>query len=1019
MSNHDGIGKILTRELIRAMLERAQSMNIEKMMKVFGASDAVMYDDVEETLNVAYVNREEVALAMDIFKPKVKEGTELPVIITIHGGGLFVGDRGLERPYSRFLAHRGYLVFSLEYRLAPKADLCQQLDDVCAGMDVVGRMLVDFDVDFNRIFLVADSAGAFLGAYVSAMHDSVKLQKAIGHKPSRMVLAAVGFLSGMFYTTKMLQDQIYGDKRYDKNFLKYMNTEHPEIVNNLPPAFLLTSCGDTFNNYSIKYHKALKKAGRTSKLLYFGDEELQHIFPISNPEHPKSIEGTDRMLAWFEEQAALRVMKRKPSAAVKRNLKKVEERIEDGSINEQKVWSFIKERISYDPELMSRIAVIDCTRHYTYEEMFAEWDRYARVFSGLNICSENHSRVALCGAVTAEPLFSLFALNMTGAEVSLFSFPDFLPNGMWKTMIEKEKITDLIITDVMVTSDIYEEIKEVKEKCGLRNVILMHSLMGGPAIGPAELVYNEYNYHMLKRRPDTVFMDELFEQYKDEPICYDESKGDRIAFITHTSGTTKGTRKLLPYTDKIFNETQNMFPKGLHEFVDGKDANKPLCVIQLFDFSSIMALSGQVCCPLIHGDSIVLTFFGFMHPKFIRAVDYYNVNLLFITGFMVDKWMNRTDIDDIDFSALRVVALAGGYVSPTKMELYRKFFRDHGFQYDLTAGYGMSEAGGKPMFAPKNNDRDIIGFEENPEDVRIKDENDGKYYRISDGPRTGLLYRYSDKRASNTLDGTVLFEYTEIDGKDFLCTNDLVRVNEDGSLSFGGRADKYFVNNEGRKFDSGIVDLQMATYPAISACAVVPVMDKRIHDNVPVLYVVPTNKGEHAAEEIHQAFLDAYVKDKKIPANNLVTQFVLVDEIPLNANGKLDIFRITRERLDKDAYNLIPEFDGDQLTNIRMEHVEHVNSMTAGTLPQGMENNSAYNVFDIFTGGKPTKQQESTSPFDPVKIFDMFFPSEEKEKESEKKLEIPQPLIKAILKYGNRFTSIPLGRKTYDFDFED
>ena len=134
---------------------------------------------------------------------------------------------------------------------------------------------------------------------------------------------------------------------------------------------------------------------------------------------------------------------------------------------------------------------------------------------------------------------------------------------------------------------------------------------------------------------------------------------------------------------------------------------------------------------------------------------------------------------------------------------------------------------------------------------------------------------------------------------------------------------------------------------------------------------------------------------------------------------KLDIFRITRERLENDAYNLIPEFDGDQLTDIRMEHVEHVNSMTGGTLPQGMENNSAYNVFDIFTGGKPAKQQESTSPFDPIKIIDMFFPSEEKKKQPQKELDIPQPLIKTILKYGNRFSGIPLGRKTYDFDFED
>ena len=174
-----------------------------------------------------------------------------------------------------------------------------------------------------------------------------------------------------------------------------MNLEHPEIINNLPPAFMLTSCGDTFNNFSIRFNKALKKAGRVSKLVYFGDEDLQHIFPITNPEHPKSIEGTDKMLAFFEEQADIRRAKRKKDPAVEKNRKKLQKRIADGSINRQKVWSSVKERILVDPDLLKRTALIDCTREYTYEQMFAEWDRYARAFSGLGICAENHSRVAL------------------------------------------------------------------------------------------------------------------------------------------------------------------------------------------------------------------------------------------------------------------------------------------------------------------------------------------------------------------------------------------------------------------------------------------------------------------------------------------------------------------------------------------------------------------------------------------------------------------------------------------------
>ncbi len=1018
MAERDGLGRKLKREIVRAMLERSQSMDLEKSMAIFGAKEPVEYEDVTEELNVAYINRDEVPLAMDIFKPKAESGTELPVILAIHGGGLFMGDRSLERPYCRLLAHKGYLVFSLEYRLAPRANLCEQLDDVCAGLDRVGSMLVDYDVDFGRIFLVADSAGAYLAAYVSAMHGSAKLQKAIGHKPSRMVYAAVGFICGMFYTSKLLQEQIYGDRRHDDSFLQFMNIEHPEILNNMPPAFLITSCGDTFNNYSIRFNKALKRLGRPSKLIYLGNEELQHIFPITDPEHPRSLEVTDRMLAWFEQQALFRQESRNRDAELQKIRDAHQEKVRSGGFSNRKVWRSVRDRLLYDESMLDRTAIVDCTREYTYGQMYGEWERYARVFSALDICSGRNSRVALCGVISAETIFALFGLNMTGAEVSLFSYPDFLPGGMWKSMMEHEKITDLIIADIMVTPEIRQELEKVRQDFGLRNIILLHSLMGGPTVGPAELTWNEINYHMLRRPPGTVFMDELLEKYRYESVTYDESEGERLAFILHTSGTAHGTRKPLPFTDRVFNDSFNAIPGGLHSFMEGRDDGKPLRVLQVFDFSSIMSLAGQLCAPLCAGDTVITTYFGFMHPKFIRAVEYYNVSMLSITGFMVDKWMGGSGEDSMDFSSLKILGMSGGYVSPEKMEVYRDFFRKHGFKYSIIAGYGASEAGGRPMFAPRDSTEDIIGYADNDigDEYRIKDEADGGFYRPEDGPRTGILYKFSRDRSGNELDGEVLFAYTEIDGKDYYCTNDLVRVNEDGSMSFAGRADHFFVNNSGMEFNAGLVDAEMAARPVIDRCAIVPVMEKRIHDTVPVLYVVPAVKGENAAQAVLEAFRDVYVREKRLEAKNLPVQFMLVEDIPINANGKLDIYRITRERLSGDPYDLVPVLDGEKLVDIEIKRAARVNGFTAGTLPKGMENNSAYNIFDLFNADTST-ENDPLQGFDPLRPWKLFLP-QRKKGEGARLPEIPEDVRKKILKYGNRLSGISNGRRWIDHDFE-
>ena len=91
------------------------------------------------------------------------------------------------------------------------------------------------------------------------------------------------------------------------------------------------------------------------------------------------------------------------------------------TINDQSIWSYIRQRRSADPSFPEKTAVIDCTREYSYAQMFEEWERYARVFSALGMTEANASRVGIAGTISAEPLFAFYGLNMTGAEVSMFS----------------------------------------------------------------------------------------------------------------------------------------------------------------------------------------------------------------------------------------------------------------------------------------------------------------------------------------------------------------------------------------------------------------------------------------------------------------------------------------------------------------------------------------------------------------------------------------------------------------------
>ena len=232
-----------------------------KLRKALNMGDVkeVSSEGLREYRDVPYNNRSGKELLMDIFEPIVEKGKELPVIVNIHGGGLIGGSKNLSVGFCRQLAKRGYLVFSLEYRLIPAIRVYEQFDDVCAGMDCIGRKLVDFDVDFTRIYMVAESAGAYLATYVAAMKKSEALQKAIGYQPTNMVFKAMGLISGMFYTTRkdmlgyFLSRSIYGKDARSIAMAEYTNPEHPEIIYNIPPCYLITSKADMLERYTLDF----------------------------------------------------------------------------------------------------------------------------------------------------------------------------------------------------------------------------------------------------------------------------------------------------------------------------------------------------------------------------------------------------------------------------------------------------------------------------------------------------------------------------------------------------------------------------------------------------------------------------------------------------------------------------------------------------------------------------------------------------------------------------------------------
>lgn len=265
--------------------------------------------DINVDLDIPYQNHKNVPLAMDIYRPKTGGGNSLPVIVMVHGGGLLVGSRKMSRPVCEGLARSGCLVIAPQYRLLSETDAFGAIADLCAGLRTVEQIAPQYGGDPERIYVIGESAGAFLAVYACAMVTSKPLSEAMGFHSATKPVKGLACLSGMFYTAKKdligrvyLKD-LYGERRKVPGLMQYMNPEHKEVMGNLPPVIMTTSSADFLKHYTLSYAQALEKSGHSVKLLNYGaGKHLIHAFPALNPYIPESIDAMSRILTWFSMQ---------------------------------------------------------------------------------------------------------------------------------------------------------------------------------------------------------------------------------------------------------------------------------------------------------------------------------------------------------------------------------------------------------------------------------------------------------------------------------------------------------------------------------------------------------------------------------------------------------------------------------------------------------------------------------------------------------------------------------------------
>lgn len=109
-------------------------------------------------------------LLLDAYLP-ASGADRRPAVVMIHGGGWRVGDKASWADEANRFAARGWVAFSVNYRLDEPSAFPAEVDDVQAAVRWVRSHAGEYRVDPERIAALGESAGGHLTAMLATLGD--------------------------------------------------------------------------------------------------------------------------------------------------------------------------------------------------------------------------------------------------------------------------------------------------------------------------------------------------------------------------------------------------------------------------------------------------------------------------------------------------------------------------------------------------------------------------------------------------------------------------------------------------------------------------------------------------------------------------------------------------------------------------------------------------------------------------------------------------------------------------------
>ncbi|MGC4016968.1 MAG: alpha/beta hydrolase [Luteolibacter sp.] len=230
------------------------------------------------------------AIQGDLYRPNLNQPA--PAVLLLHYGGWTGPDhRNRMAPIARRLAKRGYVVFNVTYRKAPKWIYPAQLDDLHQALSWMRRHAKENGIDPKRMATYGYSAGGHLAALMGLMkHPYNEHLQAIvsGGNPADLTMTQGVGLVGDF---------LGGPKsKFPRRYMEASPVYH--VTPDSPPVFIYHGSADWFvpTEHVRRFSAALERNHVPHEVYWMNGRDHFTAFLFPGRVHEVAIDFLDRVM---------------------------------------------------------------------------------------------------------------------------------------------------------------------------------------------------------------------------------------------------------------------------------------------------------------------------------------------------------------------------------------------------------------------------------------------------------------------------------------------------------------------------------------------------------------------------------------------------------------------------------------------------------------------------------------------------------------------------------------------------